>query len=97
MSEPGSPLARALDPTSGTWTLDQALLAAVVDNLNWVLYGMASLSGAKGLQKPKPIKRPWANPDDDREVQQFRGDVMSADEMDRWADQFRPEPKFTTE
>lgn len=67
---------------SGAWTLDQYMLAAVFDAVQW---GNYQRNGGRG-KRPKPIPRPGEGPD--RET--FGGaSVMTIDEARAWSEKRR--------
>ena len=82
---PGSPLARVLDASNGTWTLDQAMLAALIDLVRDQTFSLMRQLGAKGGRPPKPIPRPWDAPM--VESERIVGEVMTRTEMDEWLDE----------
>lgn len=82
-ADPGTPLARVIDPEGGTWTLDQAMAAQVIDNgisLSWMIHRLAG----GHAERPKPIKRPWKQEGEVTETEKVTGEVMTATEMDDW-------------
>lgn len=84
----GSPLAASFAP-SNAWSVDQHLLANLVDQLNALLFG---LSDGKG-DKPKPVQRPGQT-DESTERKTYQGLPMSIEQADALKKRFEaPQPE----
>lgn len=55
-AQPGSPLAKAIDP-AGAWSQTDYWLASIEYSLRWLVWAKTK-DGAKNRHRPKPIKPP---------------------------------------
>ncbi|MGJ6980023.1 hypothetical protein ACSDQ9_05760 [Aestuariimicrobium soli] len=78
---PGSPLAVAIDPKNGPWSLGDLLLATLVNQVQNLMWG---LGGGKG-QKPKPI-----GPFGETQTENYKGTPLTINEAEALRDQYRP-------
>lgn len=78
-SERDAALHRAMNPDAAPWGLSEHLLAVLADAViqgNW----MQSRDGQKNRNRPKPIPRPGATPDNEK----FGGKAESIDAIRAW-------------
>jgi hypothetical protein len=61
------------------WTTEAQLTAAVFDRLGWLDYRLQWLGGVQRIEPPEPLERPGVK----RKTQQWTGNPVTIEEMDR--------------
>lgn len=76
-SKPGSAYYDYMVGDDSPWGLSEQLLADIADKLGIQIW-FKTEDGQKGRNRPKPIKRPGVNPDEDRDVKRIGGGTKKA-------------------
>lgn len=75
----GSRVARAMDPDAA-WTLDRALMASVVNSLNWLVWSKAK-DGQRDRNRPRPVGPRQHQEKQGQGKRSIRGLSMEPDEL----------------